>query len=158
MKEYKSKEIIKFISKNVEDTINLAKEFSKKLNENDIVILEGNLGAGKTLFVRGIAEYFNIKEDIVSPTFLIVNSYQINKNNKKLNLNHFDLYRINSFDELFYIGIDEYLENKGNINLFEWGLKFIYDFIEYRINNLYVIKINIFSEEEREINIEEVEK
>jgi|YNPMSStandDraft_1061717.scaffolds.fasta_scaffold00010_16 tRNA threonylcarbamoyladenosine biosynthesis protein TsaE len=143
---------ISYFSKSEIETINFAFSFSKNLKDNDILILEGNLGSGKTIFVKGLAKGFSIYDDIISPTFLIVNSYY----GKNIKLNHFDLYKIEDFDELYYIGIEEYLENKGNINIFEWGMKFIDYFISYNVPNIFIIKIKIVSEDEREIEVEKI--
>ncbi|MCX8058949.1 MAG: tRNA (adenosine(37)-N6)-threonylcarbamoyltransferase complex ATPase subunit type 1 TsaE [Spirochaetes bacterium] len=160
--------IDKIKTKNVDETKEVALNFAKILKSNDIVILDGELGSGKTVFMKGIANYFKIEEDIISPTFLIVNSYDIkvnfenivtnNNNSLKLKINHFDLYRIDDFDELYYIGIEEYIESSGNINFFEWGMKFLENFIEYNINNIYIVKLKVLSENEREIKIEKLVK
>ena len=104
-----------FVSHSEEETINFAKEYAKKLKKGDIVILSGELGSGKTKFVQGILRYFNMEDEISSPTFTIVNEY-INSN---VNIYHFDLYRLADIDEFYAIGGDEYLQN--GICIFEWG-------------------------------------
>ncbi len=104
-----------FISKSKSETIEIAKEFASTLSAGDIILLKGDLGAGKTVFVKGVTEYFSGGEDIaVSPTFLIVNCYETNPE-----IYHFDLYRINSVDELDSIGAEEYLYGDG-ISFVEW--------------------------------------
>lgn len=106
---------MKYISKSLQDTINFAKDYAKNLNPGDVVVLYGDLGAGKTAFTKGIVEYFsNGQEVAVSPTFTIVNQY-----NCSPPVYHFDFYRINSEDELFAIGIEEYLYGNG-ICVIEW--------------------------------------
>ena len=106
---------MKYISKSLQDTINFAKGYAKTLNPGDVVVLYGDLGAGKTAFTKGIVEYFsNGQEVAVSPTFTIVNQY-----NCSPPVYHFDFYRINSEDELFAIGIEEYLYGNG-ICVIEW--------------------------------------
>lgn len=104
-----------FISKNEKDTLEFAKEFAKTLKSGDIILLDGDLGAGKTVFTKGIVtKLSNGTITAVSPTFVLVNVY-----NTKPIINHFDLYRIESEDELFAIGIEEYLYSDG-ISIVEW--------------------------------------
>ena len=102
------------ISDSYEATIKIAKEFAKNLKPNDIVLLYGDLGAGKTCFVNGILEGLGFFEGGSSPTFTIVNEYPLNPP-----VNHFDLYRIKNEEELYEIGFCEYLDS-GRISLIEW--------------------------------------
>ena len=104
-----------YISKNEQDTINFARNFAKDLNTGDIIILSGELGSCKTKFVQGVLEYFNLANEISSPTFTIVNEYI----SDKVNIYHFDVYRLEDSDEFFAIGGEEYF-SKG-ICLIEWG-------------------------------------
>lgn len=106
---------MKYISNNYSDTINFAKQFAKTLKAGDVVLLDGDLGAGKTVFTKGIVEYFsNGAEVAVSPTFTIVNEYACTPP-----VYHFDFYRIKSEDELYAIGIEEYLYGEG-VCIVEW--------------------------------------
>lgn len=107
--------MIRFISKCEEDTIEFASKFASKLEKNDIVILSGELGSGKTKFVQGVLKYFGLEDKISSPTFTIVNEY----NAKNINLYHFDVYRLEDVDEFYAMGGEEYFEN--GICLIEWG-------------------------------------
>ena len=107
--------MIYYISKNEEDTIEFAKKFAKKLKIGDIVVLTGDLGSGKTKFVQGILKYFNLENEISSPTFTIVNEY----NGDNINIYHFDVYRLSDSDEFYAIGGDEYFSH--GICLIEWG-------------------------------------
>lgn len=105
-----------FISKSEEDTKRLAYYFSSILKGNEIIVLNGDLGSGKTAFMQGVAKYYNIEDQISSPTFTIVNEY-ITKD--KNNIFHFDVYRLE--DEIEFseqIGTD-YFEN--GICFIEWG-------------------------------------
>lgn len=104
-----------FISKCEEDTIDFASKIAAKLNKKDIIVLTGELGSGKTKFVQGILKYFGLENQISSPTFTIVNEYY----SKKINIYHFDVYRLEDSDEFFAIGGEEYF-SKG-ICLIEWG-------------------------------------
>lgn len=105
----------KFISHSEEDTKSFAENFAKNLNKDSIIILTGDLGSGKTKFTEGILKYFGLENEISSPTFTIVNEY----NAKDLNIYHFDLYRLEDYDEFYAMGGEEYLHN--GICIFEWG-------------------------------------
>lgn len=106
---------MKYISNSYDETIKLAKEFAKTLSAGDVVALEGDLGAGKTVFTKGIVQYFSTKkQDAISPTFTIVNEYETSPV-----VYHFDFYRITSSKELVAIGIEEYLYGDG-ICVIEW--------------------------------------
>lgn len=98
-----------------EETISLANEFIKILWPGDVVILNGNLGSGKTFFIKQALKNYGI-ENVNSPTFAIVNEYSGN-----YNVYHFDFYRINNPAELFDIGINDYLNDDQAITFIEWG-------------------------------------
>ena len=106
---------LKLISKSGIDTMNIAKELAKYMQKGDIIVLTGELGAGKTKFTEGFASYFNLQDEISSPTFNIVNEYK----NDRATIYHFDVYRLEDSDEFYEIGGEEYFE-KG-ICLIEWG-------------------------------------
>lgn len=93
----------------------IAKKLASFLKNKDIIILSGELGCGKTKFTEGILTYFNLENEISSPTFNIVNEYR----NKDINIFHFDIYRLEDSSEFYEIGGDEYFE-KG-ICIIEWG-------------------------------------
>ncbi|MBE2256169.1 MAG: tRNA (adenosine(37)-N6)-threonylcarbamoyltransferase complex ATPase subunit type 1 TsaE [Ignavibacteria bacterium] len=107
------------ISKSESDTINLGLKFASSLSQGDIIGLSGDLGTGKTHFVKGICEYFNVVDSVNSPTFLIVNEYSAMKDNHFFEIYHFDLYRIITTNELINLGLDNYF-NKNSIVLVEW--------------------------------------
>lgn len=104
-----------FTSYSEKSTINFAKQLASKLHKKDIIILSGELGSGKTKFTQGILEYFDLANEISSPTFTIVNEYI--KNN--INIYHFDVYRLSDSSEFYEIGGEEYFEN--GICIIEWG-------------------------------------
>ena len=104
-----------YISKSEEDTINFASQFASKLQLGNIIILSGDLGAGKTKFTQGILKYFNLENEISSPTFTIVNEYT----DSAIPIYHFDVYRLADIEEFYAIGGEEYF-SKG-ICLIEWG-------------------------------------
>ena len=99
---------------NEKQTVAAALEFAAKLKAGDIVRLHGEIGVGKTVFVRGVAAYFGCDEDVCSPTFAIMNIYGDNPP-----IYHFDLYRFKNEDELYDAGLDEFLDGSG-ISLVEW--------------------------------------
>ena len=105
-----------FISNSEKETINFAENFAKQLRKNDIVVLTGELGSGKTKFTQGVLRYFGLEKEISSPTFTIVNEYDA----KYFSIYHFDLYRLNNIDEFYEMGGDEYL-TKGGVCILEWG-------------------------------------
>ncbi len=88
---------------------------SNKLNQGDVVSLEGDLGAGKTTFVKGVLKGLNYKYDVTSPTFTLINEY-----NADLKVIHIDFYRENNVQRWEEIGINEYLYS-NNLVLIEWG-------------------------------------
>ena len=104
-----------FKSSSENDTKEFAKKIASKLNNGDVIVLSGDLGSGKTKFTEGFLSYFNLEEEISSPTFTIVNEY--NKDN--INIYHFDVYRLEDSSEFYAIGGEEYFE-KG-ICIIEWG-------------------------------------
>ena len=104
-----------YISKSEEDTINFASQFASKLQLGNIIILSGDLGAGKTKFTQGILKYFNLENEISSPTFTIVNEYT----DSTITIYHFDVYRLADIEEFYAIGGEEYF-SKG-ICIIEWG-------------------------------------
>ena len=108
--------ITEHVSHSPEETVLMGREFAERLSPGDIVGFYGDLGTGKTQFVKGICEYFCVKDKVSSPTFIIVNEY-IGKNIK---INHFDLYRVKNISEFKEIGIEHYI-TAGSICLIEWA-------------------------------------
>ena len=107
-----------FVSNSVDETIALGKDFAKELKLGDVVCLEGELGAGKTHFVKGVASHFGINHDKVSsPTFTLINEYP-----GRIPVYHFDCYRLKSVQEALEIGIEEYLYGEG-VSIIEWPSK-----------------------------------
>ncbi len=106
--------MIEFISKSVEETEDFAEDFSKNLNGNEIIAMYGDLGAGKTAFTRGLARGLGVEENVTSPTFAIVNEYS-----GTCRLYHFDMYRIESWNDLYSIGFFDYIDN--GVIVIEWS-------------------------------------
>lgn len=101
-----------FFSESLKDTENIAKEYAKTLKKGDVVLLHGELGAGKTAFVKGIAEYFGL-DGVVSPTYAYLNVYGDL-------IYHYDCYRLSSGEEAELLGLTDYF-NGDNICFIEWA-------------------------------------
>ena len=115
-------EVKEIISYSAEDTYELGKIYAKTLGRNSVTGLFGDLGSGKTGFVKGICSYFNVRDTVSSPTFIIVNEYSGFYENDKsgIDIFHFDLYRLKSLKELSVIGFENYFNGKS-ICLIEWA-------------------------------------
>ena len=96
------------ISSSTEDTLALGAKIAPLLKKGDVIVLSGDLGAGKTLFVSGLLNFFDMKDEVSSPTFTIVNEYDVKSD---LKLFHFDVYRLDSPNEFLAIGGDEFFYN-----------------------------------------------
>ena len=109
----------KYFSKSVKDTIKLAESIAKKIKRGTVILLHGDLGAGKTHFVKGLAKGLNERSQVTSPTFTIMNSYE----GGKMPIYHFDMYRLNSADEAREAGLEEYFDinNLDGISVVEWS-------------------------------------
>lgn len=105
-----------YCSNTVEETEALGARLAERLVPGAVVAFTGDLGAGKTAFVRGLARGLGITERVTSPTFTIVNEYE----GGRLPLFHFDMYRLGSSEELFDIGWEDYLR-RGGICAVEWS-------------------------------------
>lgn len=106
------------------ETIELGRQFAERLVSGDVVALYGDLGSGKTEFVRGICEYFHVEEIVSSPTFTIMNHYSGElPDAEEVKIYHLDLYRINSKRELQEIGFNECAMSGNSIKLIEWADK-----------------------------------
>ena len=104
------------ITHSPDETRALGRKLAQALQGGTVVAFTGDLGAGKTAFVSGMAEGLGIEERVTSPTFTIVNEYE----GGRLPLFHFDMYRLGSADELFHIGWEDYLARNG-VCAVEWS-------------------------------------
>ncbi len=136
--------VLQIISHSEEETLALAEKIISLLTPDDLLVLTGELGTGKTVFVRGLARGLGIDEMIVnSPSYTIVNEYPGNRP-----MYHFDLYRLGDSSELIEIGWDDYL-NKNGLVVVEWGERAD----EFLPNRYYKITFSMMNEKEREIVI-----
>lgn len=108
---------IRFKSYSVSQTIDFARMLSRLLKKGDVIGLVGNLGSGKTTFVRGVARGLGLKQLINSPSFVVLKIYT-----KKITLYHFDLYRVQSLKDLEDIGYEDFVSDSG-ICVIEWANK-----------------------------------
>ena len=107
---------MEYCSNSVAETEALGEELARRLEPGAVVAFSGDLGAGKTAFVRGMARGLGIGERVTSPTLTIVNEYE----GGRLPLFHFDMYRLGSADELYDIGWEDYLV-RGGVCAVEWS-------------------------------------
>lgn len=107
--------MIRFTSHSPKETEQFASTFSQRLRAGDIVAFRGGLGAGKTAFVRGMAQTLSPGAQVSSPTFALVNDY-----GGKIPFFHFDMYRIASMEDLYSTGFFDYLD-MGGILAIEWS-------------------------------------
>ncbi len=125
------------------ETKKIAADFSEIIKEGDVICLYGDLGSGKTFFVKSVCENFEIF-DVNSPTFAIVNEYS-----GKIKVYHFDFYRLKNSGELMDIGFYEYLNDKDAVSFIEWSEKFPEILPQNRIE----IYLKFVDELKREIEI-----
>ncbi len=107
---------MEFVTHSREETEALGARLANALSEGRVVAFTGDLGAGKTAFVSGMARALGVEERVTSPTFTIVNEYE----GGRLPLFHFDMYRLDSADELFHVGWEDYLA-RGGVCAVEWS-------------------------------------
>ena len=134
-----------FISNSEQETERIGSEFAASLPGGTVVAMYGDLGAGKTAFVRGMARGMGLACRVSSPTFTIVNEYEGERE-----LIHFDMYRLESSDELFDIGWEDYLA-RGAVCAVEWSEKVEDAFFGDEI----VVRIDKLGDNERRITIGE---
>ncbi len=130
-------------TKDEEQTKKLGQTISNFLVDGDVVLIAGDLGAGKTIFVKGVAKGLGINEnEVSSPSYTYINKYS-----GLININHVDLYLLNDYDDVYHTGIEEVLGK--DLSLIEWGNKFEQLFSDEFWN----IRIDYYKESRREIRI-----
>ena len=138
----------KFTSHSSQETMDFAYNLASKLKIGDVVVLSGELGAGKTKFTEGFLKYFGLDSEISSPTFTIVNEYK----KDDIKIYHFDVYRLEDSSEFYAIGGEEYFSS--GICLIEWG-----ELIQDALPNNYIkisFEKDLNDENVRYINIETI--
>ena len=122
----------------------ISKKISKQLN-NQIVLFKGPMGSGKTTLIKSICKYLNFNDNISSPTFSLVNTYENSSNNI---IYHFDLFRIKNLEEALDIGIEEYLDS-GNKCFIEWP-EIINELLDFKCTT---IEMSVVDDNKRRIKI-----
>ncbi len=145
---------MQFHTSSAEETRNLGKLLGEVLSAGDIVLLFGDLGAGKTTLVQGIAAGLGVSQDeyVRSPTFTLVNQYQ-----GRVPVHHIDLYRIESASDMASIGLEDELDGGGAV-LVEWAEKLFHKetgaiTADYNLDQRIEIRLNILGDDTRSINI-----
>lgn len=133
--------------KNESETESIAQEFSEYLNEGDVITLTGELGSGKTFFVKSVCINLDIT-NVSSPSFAIVNIYD-----GKYRINHFDFYRIKKNEELYDIGFHEYINDEDAVTFIEWAEMFP----DLLPKKYYEVNIELESNSQRNIIINKYE-
>lgn len=138
----------KVILKSLKDTEKFAKKFAKILSGGQVILLSGDLGAGKTTFTKSVLKSLGVKDEVTSPTFTIMKEYT----GKKYKIYHFDMYRIGSGDEAREFGLEDYIYSKdlNTLVFIEWSEN-ISDIL---VGDFLKIKITIGDNEERIFEIE----
>lgn len=113
---------MEIISRTTEETTEFGKKLASQLKGGDILLLEGELGAGKTTLVKGLAVGLGIQNEITSPTFTLMNIYPVNSDKIKT-LVHIDTYRLKDKEELIEIGAEDYLGQPSTLCIVEWPEK-----------------------------------
>ena len=141
---------MKVVTGSSDETEALASSLVSRLCFGDVVVLSGDLGAGKTTFTRGLARALGIDPEIVSsPTFTLMSIYP-----GKTPLVHVDFYRIPDGTDIFFDELDEAM-SEDVIVVIEWGDRFLDQLRDMVQGKLYLVRFVITGEEEREISIEE---
>lgn len=142
------------ISHSPEETERMAQQLAKDLKGNETICLFGDLGSGKTLFTKSLAQTLGIeKKSIKSPTFTIQREYDLT-DQKAQHLVHFDLYRLDSLDESTYENLAQCYQKPNTITIIEWADRAGDSLPAERIE----IHMSYFSEDQREININAIAK
>lgn len=133
---------------NLEETVNLAKEFAKMLVGGEVVLLGGDLGAGKTTFTKAVLRALGVKDDVTSPTFTIMREYK----GSQLQVYHFDMYRLTSGVEAQEFGMEDYIYSgeKNAVVFIEWADN-IKDILK---GEFLFVDIEIVDDNKREFSIE----
>ena len=142
-----NKEFVKFdkVDKSYDGKVLVVKDLQLDIEEGEFVTMLGPSGSGKTTFSKGFASGLGFSDEILSPTYSILNEYKFNGKS----LYHFDLYRLKSVNEFLEIGGIEYLNDKKSISLIEWP-----ELIKQMVSdNIIEIKFEHLSEQERKITV-----
>ena len=124
-----------FTTRSPEETVSLGRKLAAELNPPQLVVLTGDLGAGKTTLIKGIAEGFAAakQEDVTSPTFTLIHEYR----GKQVNVFHIDLYRVDTQEQVFAAGLEEYFHQTDGLTVVEWAERYpLKEFRHARIESI----------------------
>lgn len=138
----------RYLSRSERETKRIAKNLTKSLTGGTVVALEGCLGSGKTVFVKGFAQGLGVTDIVQSPSFIIMNVYRVKQKNVTKFV-HVDCYRLDAVEELSSVGLEEYTDDSNAIVVIEWA-----DKIKTLLPaNTVTVTFKIKSEQEREITV-----
>ena len=138
---------MEYITNSPGETEAVGEMLARKLQPGTVIAYEGDLGAGKTAFTRGLARGLGCNETVTSPTYTIVNEYL----SGRMPLFHFDMYRLRSADDLWDIGWEDYLD-RGGVCAVEWS-----ENVREAMENAVTVRIEKAGEESRRITVEGVD-
>lgn len=136
---------MEFCTKSELETRQFAQKVGERLKSGDVILFTGDMGAGKTAFTKGLAEFFGVMDEVTSPTFALVHEYS-----GIINIFHFDLYRISGFDDLYTTGFFDYLDRNG-ILVVEWSENV--PELLFELENPVNISVEKLSENERKFTV-----
>lgn len=137
---------MEIITKSEKETFDFAKKFAENLKGGEVIGLIGDLGAGKTVFTKGLAAGLGVKDNVNSPTFVLMKVYDIKKRTSQIKkLVHLDAYRIKPSAKIANIGLEDYMDEK-NVIVVEWP-----ENIRIKTNQIIIIKA--VNNDQRKINI-----
>jgi len=139
-----------YTTHNENETQKIGERFGEMIQSGDVIVFEGELGAGKTEFIRGICKWFEAEDVVTSPTFSLINIYESDE--VDFLIYHIDLYRIEKPSELTQIGFDDIIADSSSVKLIEW-----YQNAGSRLQDFnYKVSLSLVEEnmEERTIRIE----
>lgn len=140
-----------FTSKSEQETQKFGQKFAQRLKGGEIIGLSGDLGGGKTTFVKGLARGLGIRDLVTSPTFVMLKEYRVRDLSKSLL--HVDLYRLQKPEEIETIGLKEYLKKPDKICVIEWAEK-IRDYLKKLPAKIIWIEFEYKRKNEREIKVQ----
>ena len=157
---FKNENKTEFITKNASETEKIGSDFAQKVKSGSVILLFGELGSGKTTFVRGFVAGLEFENRVISPTFMIVRQYEPRIKNPSVNLRtshesgiqkiyHLDLYRFKNKKDLNSLDLKEMLEDKNAVTLIEWPELIQQSFSK----NSFEIQFSYINENERRISV-----
>lgn len=137
------------LTDSAENTKVFANKIARDLKGGDVVLLRGDLGAGKTTFTQGLGQYFGIHR-MTSPTYVLLNQYKVENHPTIKTFYHFDLYRLENVDQLRSVNFDEITTDKNGIVILEWPERLGTNLPKGSI----YIRLNIVESNKREITVQ----